>query len=52
MFKKTHFLPMYCFVFAAPLYAAEELPFQKLDDMIVSAPLLSRWKIRHILLPY
>lgn len=40
MFKKTHFLPMYCFVFAAPLYAAEELPFQKLDDMIVSAPFI------------
>ena len=31
---------MYCFVFAAPLYAAEELPFQKLDDMIVSAPFI------------
>ena len=31
---------MYCFVFAAPLYSAEELPFQKLDDMIVSAPFI------------
>ncbi len=37
MFKKIHFLPAYFLVFAAPLYAEENI--QKLDDMtVVSAP--------------
>jgi hypothetical protein len=34
MFKKIHFLPAYFLVFAAPLYAEENV--QKVDDMIVS----------------
>ncbi len=38
MFKKIHFLPAYFLVFTSATNAADELPIQKLDDMVVSAP--------------